>query len=136
MKNNVDAERARQQSVFSSTDMMRGFIADVAKATKLRVSPGTIKVSSAVNDGGMSGGPAAAAPGQMPGQMGMMPGAGAGMGPMMMPGQAGMPGAGGAAGAPAAATPAPAAPAKSSAGGLASGVLTGAGLMLAVAALM
>jgi hypothetical protein len=121
-KNNADAERSRQASTFGSTDVMNGFMRDVAKATKLKITPGSIKVSSAVNDGGMGGAPAggAAMPGQMVGQMGpgMMPGAG-----MMMPG--GMtvgtaPGAG-----------VPATPAKSSAGSTSAGVLTASAVLLA-----
>lgn len=123
MKNNVDAERSRQQAVFSSTDQMRGFIDAVAKGARVQITPGTIKVSSAVNDGSMGGGAAAGAmPGQMPGQMGPM------MGPngMMMPG---------AAGTPAAAAPAvPAAPAKNSAGSAAAGVLSSAAMLLALLA--
>jgi hypothetical protein len=121
-KNAADAERSRQASTFGSTDVMQGFMRDVQKATKLKITPGSIKVSSAVNDGGMAGAPAAGAalPGQMAGQMGMMPGAG-----MMMPG--GMT----AGAAPVAA--APAAPAKSSAGSASAGVLTACAVLLGTA---
>lgn len=119
-KNGADAERSRQASTFGSTDVMQGFMRDVQKATKLKITPGSIKVSSAVNDGGMGGAPAAAGaafPGQMAGQMGMMPGAG-----MMMPG--GMT----AGAAPMAA--APAAPAKSSAGSASAGLLTACAVLM------
>lgn len=127
MKNNVDAERSRQASTFGSSDMMPGIIADVARATKLKISPGSLKVSNAVNDGGLNA-PAApgaglpmALPGQMPAGGQMMPGAGMGA---VAPG-----GMTGAAAAPAAA--APAAPAKSSANGAAAGVLTAGAVLLA-----
>jgi hypothetical protein len=128
MKNNVDAERSRQASTFGSSDMMPGIIADVARATKLKISPGSIKVSNAVNDGGLNApaapgaGLPAALPGQMPGGQMMMPGAGLGAG---VPG--GMTG-GAAAAAP---VPAPAAPAKSSASGATAGALTAGAILLA-----
>lgn len=122
IKNTLDVERSRQASTFGSADINNGFMRDVAKATKLQIAPGSIKVSSAVNDGGMGApaAPGAGLPGQLPGQM---PG-------QMMPGAAmGMPGV--TAGAPAAAAPAPAAPAKSGASHAVAGVLTAGAVLFA-----
>jgi hypothetical protein len=74
-KNNIDVDRARQQNVLLSTDVMRGFIANAAQRTGLKIQQGSIRVSPAVNDGGaMSAN--GAAPGQLPG---LMPGMGMGM---------------------------------------------------------
>jgi hypothetical protein len=78
-KNNVDVDRARQQNVLLSTDVMRGFIANAAQRTGLKIQQGSVKVSSAVNDGGAmsANGAAPMMPGQMPG---LMPGMGVGVG--------------------------------------------------------
>jgi hypothetical protein len=78
-KNNIDVDRARQQNVLLSTDVMRGFIANAGQRTGLKIQQGSIKVSPAVNDGGaMSAiGAAPMMPGQLPGVMpGMAPGFG------------------------------------------------------------
>lgn len=132
----MDPERSRQQSTFGSADIMNGFTADVAKATKLRITPGTVKVSSAVNDGGMGG--SAGGLGAMPGQMagGQMLGGTAmpGQGMMTAPGNGMVMGAvqGGVAGVAAAAPAVPAPPAKkSSANGSTAGILTVAAVLLA-----
>lgn len=123
MKNSLDVERSRQASTFGSTDLNNGFMRDVAKATKLQIAPGSIKVSSAVNDGGMGApaAPGAGMPGQLPGQMPgqMMPG-------QMMPGaaMAMMPNT-------TAAAPAPAAPAKSGASHTVAGMLTAGAILFA-----
>eukprot|EP00775_Hariotina_reticulata_P006367 gene6367-6599_t len=55
-KNNVDAERTRQQNALLSGDIMRGFIAAVAQKTGLQIQPGSIKTSAAVNDGSSAAG--------------------------------------------------------------------------------
>jgi hypothetical protein len=132
IKNTVDPERSRQQSTFGSADIMNGFTADVAKATKLRITPGTVKVSSAVNDGGMGG--SAGGLGAMPGQMagGQILGGAAlpGQGLMTAPGNGMM--IGGPQGGVAGVAAAPAPPTKkSSANGSTAGVLTVAAVLLA-----
>lgn len=67
-KNQGDVDRSRQQNVLLSPDVMRVFTADVANRTGLRIEQGSIKTSSAVNDGSVSGTTAAPGP-MMPGQL-------------------------------------------------------------------
>jgi hypothetical protein len=79
-KNSVDVDRARQQNVLLSPDVMRGFITNAGQRTGLKIQQGSVKVSSAVNDGGAmsaSGAGSTMTPGQMPG---LMPGMGMGVG--------------------------------------------------------
>jgi hypothetical protein len=76
----VDVDRARQQNVLLSPDVMRGFITNAGQRTGLKIQQGSVKVSSAVNDGGAmsaSGAGSTMTPGQMPG---LMPGMGMGVG--------------------------------------------------------
>lgn len=78
-KNPSDVDRARQQNVLLSTDVMRGFIANAAQRTGLKIQQGSIRVSPAVNDGGAmtANGAGPMMPGQLPG---LMPGMGPGFG--------------------------------------------------------